>query len=387
MTNYELERRELQRKIDALLSKPSLTASEQKQADLLMSQVANLRSDEERQLRLAKALESCGLPYTPPATGDKLTQQQELESFRKYVAYGETRTYSPLSSDPASIGALVVPATFYSKLLTGISQYTELMAEENVTLIQTDKGNKMTLPQLGLDSITAAIAVQGTDLLPVANPNVSSLSLGGFSYRTNPIAATIELEQYSFESITTLLVKAFSTGLARGIGSDLVLGSGSGAPLGVLAAATDSTVVSSGSGGFSVTDLRAVYAKVNRAYRVSPKCAWLMNDATYQAILELQDTTGRPLVKITEDGERIFGKKILVSPDMPTAAGSKALCFGDFAQYLVRVVRNGVLVRRNQEVPSYAEKGVSLYTAYMRVDSALNAPGSVTPIVYAKLHA
>jgi hypothetical protein len=44
----------------------------------------------------------------------------------------------------------------------------------------------------------------------------------------------------------------------------------------------------------------------------------------YNAILGLKDsTTNRPLVNITEDTERLFKKRILISPDMPTAAGFK----------------------------------------------------------------
>ena len=96
---------------------------------------------------------------------------------------------------------------------------------------------------------------------------------------------------------------------------------------------------------------------------------------------------GRPLISITEDGEKLFGKKIIVSPDMPTAAGSKAVCFGDFSQYIVRVPRNGVSLRRNAQAQGYAEKAQHLYTSFCRIDAALNAPDGTKPIVYGKLHA
>ncbi len=158
--------------------------------------------------------------------------------------------------------------------------------------------------------------------------------------------------------------------------------------MGILTAAADSGITAASTSAFTKAELQSTYFSVNRAYRVNPKCAWLMNDTTYNAILGLKDaTTNRPLVNITEDGEKLFGKRILISPEMPTAAGSKAILFGSLAEFKVRVLRNSVSVRRNVETPGYAEKGAALYTGFMRVDSALNNVGGTAPVVFAKLHA
>jgi HK97 family phage major capsid protein len=378
LTNFDLEKRDLQRELDNYLMKPTLTVSERKQCDVLLGKLKDLRSDEERVARANQLAKEFNWAPVQTPTDEQRSKTAEIESFRRYMASGETRG---LVSDSGS-GAFVVPAAFYGKLLQGVSQYTELMSPENCNLIETaDWVRPLTIPEIDLSTITSAIAVQGADQPPVANPTITSNVLKGYSYRTNPIAASFELEQDSFESIADILTAAFAIGLARGIGSDLVLGSGTGAPKGVLAAAANSGVVSSGgSGAFSSGDLRNIYFSVNRAYRVSPKCAWLMNDVTYQNILAtLHDTAGRPLVNITEDSERLFGKRIIISPDMPTAVGSKAICFGDFGQFQVRVARNGTLVRRNVEAIGYSEIGAALYTAFMRVDSALNnaATGSI----------
>lgn len=368
------ERTRLLNEARSLTENPQATKAELKRADVCLAQASSLKSREEMQIRAADA---AGISITDFPTDEQRSKASEVESFRRYMQTGETRG---LVSDSGS-GAFVVPATFYGKLLQGVAQYTELMDKNNVNLIETsDWVRPLTIPEIDLSTISSAIAVQGADTPPVANPTITSNVLKGYSYRTNPIAATFELEQDSFESIVDILTGAFSVGLARGIGSGLVLGSGTGAPKGILASATDSSIVSSGgSGTFSSGDLRSIYFSINRAYRVSPKCAWLMNDTTYQAILGLHDTAGRPLVNITEDTEKLFGKRILISPDMPTAVGTKAIAFGDFGQFQVRVARNGVLVRRNVEAIGYAEIGAALYTSYMRVDSALNnaATGSI----------
>jgi HK97 family phage major capsid protein len=361
MQSNSEKRSELIRRANGLLESKPFTKENKAQFDSFMT--------------LADALQDAPEVIT---SDEQRSKDAELESFRRYLGTGEIRTYSGMASD-SGVGGFIVPAAFHNKLLVGVSQYTELMDENNVNLIPTaDWVRPLTVPELDLSTITSTIAVQGSDTPPVSNPTFSSNVLKNYSYRTNPIAATLEIEQDSFENISDILTQAFSVGLARGIGSDLVNGSGTGAPKGVLAAATNSGVVAT-SGAFGSTDLLNIYFSVNRAYRVSPKCAWIMNDTTYHAILGLKDTGGRPLVSITDDTEKLFGKKILISPDMPTTVGSKGIAFGDFGQYVVRVAKNGTLVRRNLEAPGYAEQGVALYTAFMRVDAALNnaATGSI----------
>jgi HK97 family phage major capsid protein len=314
---------------------------------------------------------------------DRTADEKKAEAeFRAFLLGADTESRSALTE--ASTGQLV-PAAFYNTLLTGIAQYTELLDRNNVSLIETEKALPLTIPEIDLSTISSAIVGQGVDAPPVANPTIASMTLKGFSYRTNPIAATFELEQDSFESITAILTKAFSVALARGIGSDLVNGAGAGtAPQGLLTAAANSGVTSSSSGIWGQSDLSAVYASLNRAYRVSPKCAWVMHDITYQQILTIRDAQSRPLLSIREDEETLFGKKIIISPDMPHGSGVKSIAFGDLSQFQVRVVKNDVMVRRNVQAPGYAEFGASLYTCYMRVDSQLNtAGGGVKPVVYA----
>ena len=328
---------------------------------------------------LLSAIKTCK-EFSEVRAADEKSAQTE---FRDYLVGAPVESRTALTE--ANTGQ-VVPASFYRTLLIAVSQYTELMNPDNVSLIESDKALPLTLPEIDLSTISSAIVAQGVDAPPVANPTISGMTLKGFSYRTNPIASTFELEQDSFESITDILTKAFSVALARGIGADLVNGVGVTAPQGLLTAAANSGVTSTVSGVWSAPDLAAVYAALNRAYRVSPKCAWVMHDTTYQQILALKDSSGRPLLDIREDQEKLFGKKVIISPDMPVGANAKSIVFGDLSQFHVRVARNGVMVRRNVEAPLYAEQGASLYTAYLKCDSALNTVGGTKAAVYATAH-
>jgi len=391
MTNEEIllqsERETLLREARTLAENPNATKADLKRADVLLAQASSLKTRYERQVRLADAMGVSVEELTKGiVTEEQRKAAEDREAFMRYMKTGELRTYTPMADGVE--GAFIVPQTFYKTLLTGIAQYTELMDEKNVNLIASEKGNVMKLPQVDLSTITSAIVADNVDAPPVANPIFSSLLLSGFNYRTNPIAVQLNLEQDSFESVMSILTAAFSVGLARGIGADLVNGAGAGAaPQGILTAAANSGVTSAVNTNFNVGEIEQIYFSVNRAYRVSPKCAWLMNDATYKQVRSLVDSSGRLLLNIVDDEERLFGKRILISPDMPTAPGSKAILFGDFGQYQVRVVRNGATVLRKSEAPGYVERFASLYIGFLRVDAALNAPNGAKSVVYGTLHA
>src|SRR5258706_391021 len=239
MTQEEIlissQRDTLLREARALAENPNATKQDLKLADIKLAQASSLKTRYERQVRLADAM---GVPVEELTKGITTEEQRNLaeerESLRQYLKTGENvRTYVPMSNGVE--GAFIVPNQFYKTLLTGVAQYTELMNPDNVSLIESEKGGTMKLPQISLDTITSSIVTDNVDAPPVLNTVFGSLLLNGFTYRTNPIAAQLNLEQDSFESIMAILTGAFSTGLARGIGSDLVNGAGAGtAPQGIL---------------------------------------------------------------------------------------------------------------------------------------------------------
>lgn len=385
------EIRAAQQEAEGISMKPAaqLTPQDKRRFDFLMSQISLLKSgalDDSVRFASADALAAeFGFKKTD-RTEEARTKNAGLESLRAYVSNGEFRTYSAMNTVTGANGGYLLPVEFERILVQGMAQYDPLMDAENVRVIPSEDGRTLSLPSIDLSTITSTLVSQNTQQAPVANPTAASNTFGGFSYRTNPIAVTLELEQDSFEPTMQILVAAFGVGLARGIGADLVNGSGSGAPMGLLTAAANSGITTAAAGGISSTDIESIYFSVNRAYRNSPKCAWVLSDTVYQMIRVAKDTNGRPLINMIEDKETLFGKRVLISPSMPSAAGSRGIVFGDCAQFAVRVCGKPE-VKRAQEVPGYVEKGISLYTAFLRVDSSIIAPGSVAPIVYATLHA
>jgi HK97 family phage major capsid protein len=379
---------ELTRLCDEITKKP-LTPESRKKFELNLSKISLLKSGQlSDEVRMAQA-DALATEFGFKKIGrteEVRTQRAGLESFRVYMSRGEFRTYSAMNTVTGTNGGYLLPVEFERILLQGMAQYDDLMNPDNVRVIPTENGHTLSLPSIDLSTITSTIVSQNTQQAPVANPTAASNNFGGFSYRTNPCAVTMELEMDSFESTMQILMAAFGVGLARGIGADLVNGSGSGAPMGLLTAATDSGITTAAAGGISSTDIESIYFSVNRAYRNSPKCAWVLSDAVYQMIRVAKDTNGRPLLNMVEDKELLFGKRVLIAPSMPSAAGSKGIAFGDLSMFAVRIVGQPE-VKRASEIPGYVEKGIALYTGWLRVDSGIIAPGSVAPVVYATLHA
>lgn len=377
----QLELRSKQNEMLALSNKETLTAAEKRKFDSLLSEISLLKSgalsDEVRAAQADKLAKEFG--FAPIDRSQRAAEREELRQWLKRSP--ETRTYSPMVSTSNDL----VPAAFYRELMLGIAAYDPIFDENNIRLIETGNSRPMTVPALDLSIITSGVIGQATDNPPSVNPVAGSMTLGQFTYRSNPIACSMELEQDSFESISEILTQAFSVGMARGIGADLINGDGTTAPKGLLASAVDSTITTETSGAISAMDIESIYFSVNRAYRASKKCAWVMSDAVYQMVRKAKDSADRPLIGVRDDQEVLMGKKILIAPSMPSSSGDKGIVFGDLSQYVCRVNRSSVRVTRSTQAPGYVEQGIALYTCWMTLDAALNTVNSVAPVQYATL--
>ena len=84
--------------------------------------------------------------------------------------------------------------------------------------------------------------------------------------------------------------------VGNALGAHLATGTGSSQPAGIVTGAT--TGVTGGtavSGAFTADNLIDLYFSVIAPYRNSPKCGWIMKDATLAAVRKLKDTTNQYL--------------------------------------------------------------------------------------------
>jgi HK97 family phage major capsid protein len=286
-----------------------------------------------------------------------------------------------------SQGGFFIPAEFEQDVIHGMAQIDPFLNEDVVTLsTSTDLMLRpKNFPAFDLSSFAATRVGEGNQENPETVPALSNKVLNGYTYKA-ALDATFELEDDAADTLTSELRKAFSVGLARGIGIDLTLGTGSNQPQGVLTGAANSGVTCGAHGSLLLDDFTEIYFSVDRAYRTSPKCAWAMDDATYQLCRQATDNSGRPLLRLEDDCETILGKPVRISPSMPSGSSAKIIVFGDLSHFVVRC--SGMRMVRSIQGSGYVDKGKALYACYMRADAAvLDATGGAKPpIVYATSH-
>ena len=309
---------------------------------------------------------------------------------------------TPLEANPPQVisytagneGGYLVPQEYHDEVIFGMAQYDPLLNKDIVTLIESKDQSlrPYTVPGWDMSTFAAVKVNENAQQVPNATPpTVSGTILGGYKYMAS-MPITMELEEDMYEATQKLMADAYEIAFARGIGTDLVLGSGTNAPQGVIAG-SEQVYTLAGAGVVVLDDIEEIYFNVNRIHRASPKCAWLMNDTSYQMTRKAVDSVGNPLLKVIKDKETLMGKPVYVCPSLPeynpslgTQAAGSFCAFGDLSHLFVRVSR--LTVSRSTQAQGYAEYGKALYRGIMRADAKVFDPtnGGVPPIVTAALH-
>jgi HK97 family phage major capsid protein len=364
---------------ERLSAKPKLMKEDESRINVLLAKIKALQNP---------AMEATRGGYSPETREffDRVKQTNGNETRAAMEAGVQSITHTGLSG-------YVVPIEIFQEVLHGMAQFDPLLDEDLVTLDITEKpfkGSPLQISGWDMSAIAAERVTEASQLLPLAVPAVDGDILNGWSYRV-PLAVTFEMEQDGGDRLIAQLQQAFEIGLARGIGEDLVTGTGESQPQGVLTGAANSgvtldpTIVNDVSN--TLNDLfQQAYFSVNRAYRASPKCAWAMSDETYQWIRSITSKSARPLLNIKNDDETLMGKPVVICPSMPSyrslSIGPGKIVFGDFSHYVVHV--SPIWVRRTIQSFASVDKGEAIWTGMMRADAAVFDPtGGITPpLVY-----
>lgn len=295
-------------------------------------------------------------------------------------------------SSNGALGGVLVPMSFHKQVTEGLAAVDPLLDPEVSNVVYEDdfKLPPLQIPGWDISTIKAVKVTEANQHNSDTVPDETQKVLNKFTYRVS-LGASLEWEddQRTFDTAQAAMARAFGVGFARGIGEDLVKGDGVSAPQGVLTGAADSGVTTANAGKLVLADFTDIYFAVNKIYRASEKCAWLMNDTTYKMARNATDTNGRPLLDLSRGDEdaRILGKRVHVCPSLSATAGQKGIVFGDMSHFYVHA--STMLVRRRLQVPGYVENGKALYTGLMIADSVVHDPtdGAMPPIVSATLHA
>ena len=186
------------------------------------------------------------------------------------------------------------------------------------------------------------------------------------------IKVTEELLYDSKFDLETFILNAFSKALANAEENAFINGSGTGQPLGILAATggADIGVTTASSTAITADEIINLVYSLKRPYRKN--AAFLMNDQTVAAVRKLKDGTGTYLwheALTADEPNKLLGYPVYTSEFMPTIeAGAKTIAFGDFDYY--NIGDRGT--RSFQELKElFAGNGMVGFVAKERVDGKL----------------
>lgn len=290
------------------------------------------------------------------------------EDARLVAAMQEARGTSTQITSTNSLGGFLVPEEWTAEIIAAM-QYTGGIMEA-VDVYYSQHGGDMPIPGYDDTSVKSVIIGQGTGET-VSDVTITNKTLNAYTYTSNLIKMSWEqIQDSNFEAEITSIIGGRH---ARGIRYDATLGTGSSQPEGLTVGASSGVTSVAAIG---VDDLLDLVHSVNRAYRSSLKAGFMLSDATFKALRKLKDTDGLPIFQAARsylggEVDTILGYRVFINDDMPaaTAASSnKAVLFGDFGKYRLRIAKNPELVVLRER---YADERSNGYLGYLRMDGKL----------------
>lgn len=293
------------------------------------------------------------------------SKEYEVSGFQEYAqmrnkmrqGLAGTDLRNALLTDTGSIGSAVptdMAAQLYEYMENSIAMF-----RAPTTKIDTASGNPIDFPKLAAHAIGTQVVAQGTALAGT-DPTFDKMSLSAYKYGELIQLASETVADTSFD-VTSFVARDIGRALSRVIDTDLVVGTGSDEPQGIMAASWGSVAT----GGSLITvdyeNLVDLVYGVADEYVMNGSAGWLFNRSTAGAFRKLRDgaggTEGAPLWQpsltsgLTGVGEpdRLLDHPVYTDPNVAAqGSAAKAVWFGDFASYYVRRVGNPVIERSDE---------------------------------------
>jgi len=274
----------------------------------------------------------------------------------------------------------------YSTIVQHLVETSSLM-RAGATVVTTATGEDLIIPK-STGFVTSAIIAEGASITE-SDPTLATVTLKSFKY-SNYFEISQELANDTPTNLLSFLATqaALSLGLgATGYGDDIINGTGTTQPRGLLLDAGTGVTGPTGTGtslgvqgttGHGTDALWNLIGSVAEPYAESPSAAFLMRNATNVIVRKLRDTTGQPVNGLT-DRRSILGYPAFTDPFMPAMANAvESIAFGDMSKYFIRIV-NGVRFERSDEFRF--QDDLIAFRCILRLDGALVDTGAVKTFV------
>ena len=308
---------------------------------------------------------------------------EPLDAEQRAVLKKEWRGTNPQTT-ATTAGGYTVPRGFSDELEIAMKEWGGMLQASRV--INTASGNIIDWPTV--DDTAALGVLQSSEGTAIA---VNDMAFGTVPYTAYTIGTLVQASEQLLTDTGVPLTAAIGEMLARRLGvafnTYFTTGSGSTQPTGILAASNGSAK-GADAGATTITreNLLDLIHSVDPAYRRSPSCVFMFNDATMLALRKLvvgsADDTPLWQVSMREnEPDRLEGFRYIINQQMPNiGTTNKSVAFGDFSKYIIRTV-GGIALKRLDE--RYAESLLVGFLAWQRADGRLINVNAVKHLLHA----
>ena len=319
------------------------------------------------------------------------------QAFRSYLIHGQERLTNEqrnllnekrdLSLTGAS-GGFTVPQGFLATLVEAQRAYGAFLNPGLATILDTDAGNPIPVPLEDDTANAASIVTEGASLTTSTDAVFASVTLGAFTYRSL-VRVSLELLQDSAFDLEGYVARKLGIRLGRGFNAQATTGTGTGQPQGLFNATVGANIGHTAATGnttnFPYISIVALEHSVDPGYRQNAQ--WMFGDGVLQALKQQLGTDNRPIwtpnYAGVNDGASTFtgfpgtilGYRYTINQDAPAmAASARCIAFGDFSYYMVRRVRNMMLIRASER---FIDQGQIGFYLFARLDGRFGNPTAV----------
>jgi HK97 family phage major capsid protein len=336
--------------------------------------------------------------------------EEEIRAFQSLVLEGRGTNATegaPMNAQIGSYSGLgyFVPTGYYDQLFAAMKQHDKIFFDDSYcAVIKTPNANPLPVPLASdTENNLASVSTEAGSQTQTDVDSTNHAVLNGYIYNTRRMVFSLEAMQdtYGAASCYNLFKKFMAESFARGLTADLLLGSGTNRPYGLIPSLIEgegqTPVIAQGSafndgsgntGANSIgsEDIQGMYSQLDDAYDNS-HTAWLMNRHTLATLGGALDKFGNivNLVKWYDGQPTIFGIPVVISPSMESVGVSQySVILGDFSYWATRIIiPEGPNVQVYREAPGLVENGNFGMRASLRGDGALlwTDTGSPCPFV------
>lgn len=379
--------------------KRSLTQDEDKQWDRMYTDMRSKEKQLEREIVLQEEDRSNAKSIideaTPPGQGsEKRTKTKQAEearsAIRSYMTQGkeylskeerkilfgpagilrdgESRSQSSVT---ANLGAEMVREEYFNEFEKHMIAASGIM--EAARIIRTKTGAALPWPTVN-DTSNKGRRIGESVASTKTNVPTDKVTLYAYKYSSDHVLVPSELEQDDSYGFVSEIPAIQAERVARGFNEEATTADGSSKPQGITIGASNSTLTVAVN-TITRDDLLELKHKINRAYRGKKVAKWMFNDDTLMRIAKLATGSAddRPLwlPSMRDDvPDTIEGHAYVINDDMPdlSTSGNRAILFGDFSKFLVRIVRDFNVKRADEKHIDTDEIG---FYGFARMDSRI----------------